>query len=127
MEMPDDVDSKAIYLYCFASSALFSTVEGVGVDGRNPVFLLPCMDVVAVVSFVSAHEFSGHSAENGTEELARVGRLACRHEEVVERAMIHSPVLPMRFGTIFGSHESLQLRLKKYYDGIKAFSSHGIG
>ena len=50
-----------------------------------------------------------------------LGRLACRHEEVVERAMIHSPVLPMRFGTIFGSHKSLQVRLKKYYDGIKLF------
>ena len=121
MEMPDDVDSKVIYLYCFASSALLSAVEGVGVDGRNPVFLLPCMDVVAVVSVVCSHEFSGHSAENETEEFARAARLACRHEEVVERAMIHSPVLPMRFGTVFGSHESLQVRLKKYYDGIRVF------
>jgi hypothetical protein len=119
--MPDDVDSKVIYLYCFASSALLSSVEEVGVDGKNPVFLLPCMDVVAVVSFVCSHEFSGHSAENETEELAWVARLACRHEEVVERAMIHSPVLPMRFGTVFGSNESLQVRLKKYHDGIKLF------
>jgi hypothetical protein len=119
--MLGDVDSKAIYLYCFASSALLSAVEGVGVDGRNPVFLLPCMDVVAVVSFVSSHEFSGHSAETGVGELAWAGRLACRHEEVVERAMTHSPVLPMRLGTVFSSHKSLQVRLEEHYDGIKLF------
>jgi len=119
--MPDDVDSKAIYLYCFASSALLSNVEGVGVDGRNPVFLLPYMDVVAVVSFVCAHEFSGHSAENGIEELAWLGRLACRHEAVVEQAMIHSPVLPVRFATVFCSHKSLQERLQNHYDRIKLF------
>ncbi|MGA2936967.1 MAG: hypothetical protein ABSF52_07705 [Syntrophobacteraceae bacterium] len=46
--MPGDVDSKAIYLYCFASFALLPAFEGVGVDGTNPVFLLPCMDVVAL-------------------------------------------------------------------------------
>jgi hypothetical protein len=119
--MPAEVGSKAIYLYCFASSALLSTVEEVGVDGKNPVFLLPCVDVVAVVSFVCAHEFSGHSAENGIGELAWVGPLACRHEAVVEQAMIHSPVLPMRFGTVFGSHKSLQVRLKEYHDRIKLF------
>ncbi len=119
--MPDDVDSRVIYLYCFASSSLLSVVEGVGVDGRNPVFLLPCMDVVAVVSFVYSHELDGHSAENEAGDLAWAARLACRHEEVVERVMIHSPVLPMRFGTVFGSHESLQVRLKNYHDGIKLF------
>lgn len=119
--MPGDVDSKAIYLYCFASSALLSNVEGMGVDGKNPVFLLPYMDVVAVVSFVCSHEFSGHSAENGIGELAWLGPLACRHEAVVEQAMIHSPVLPMRFATVFGSHKSLQVRLKNYYDRIKLF------
>jgi hypothetical protein len=119
--MPGNTGSKAIYLYCFASSALLSTVEGVGVDGKNPVFLQPYMDVVTVASLVCAQEFSGHSAENRMQELAWVGRLACRHEEVVERAMIYSPVLPVRFGTIFGSQESLQARLKKYHGEIELF------
>ncbi len=115
------MDSRQIYLYCFASSALLSAIEAGGVDGKNPVFLQPCTDVVAVVSFVSAEEFSGLSDENGTAELARVGLLACRHEEVVERAMLHSPVLPMRFGTIFDSQKSLQSRLEKCHEGIKIF------
>lgn len=125
--MPNDVDTKAIYLYCFASSAFLSTVEGVGVDGINPVFLLPCMDIVAVCSFVCSHEFFGNMAENGTGDLARVGLLACRHEQVIERAMIYSPVLPLRFGTVFDSYASLQVRLKKHYEGIKLFLDMASG
>ncbi|MFZ2446999.1 MAG: GvpL/GvpF family gas vesicle protein [Syntrophobacteraceae bacterium] len=119
--MLDNIDSEAIYLYCFASSTLVSTVEGVGVDGRNPVFLLPYRDVVAVAGFVSREEFGGHAAEDRMRELAWVGPRACRHEEVVERVLLHSPVLPVRFGTIFDSQESLEDRLKRHHDAIRGF------
>ncbi len=118
--MPDNVDSEAIYLYCFASSALLSTVEGMGVDGKNPVFLLPYRDVVAVAGFVAEGEF-GSGTEGGMGDLAWVGPRACRHEEVVERAMRHSPVLPVPLGTIFDSHESLENHLRNQHDTIREF------
>lgn len=119
--MHGNEDSSAIYVYCFAGSAFISSFEAVGIDGSNSVFLLPRNDVVAIATLVSAHEFSGITGENGTLEIARVGRLACRHEEVVEKAMLHSPILPMRFGTIFDSVESLHLRMQKHHNAISAF------
>jgi hypothetical protein len=82
---------------------------------------LPCIDIVAVASFVFAQELNGLANENGTARFARVGRLACRHEEVVETAMLHSPVLPMRFGTLFDSINSLQERMQKHHDAIRLF------
>ncbi len=119
--MPNSIDSEAIYLYCFASSALLSTVEGMGVDGKNPVFLLPYRDVVAVAGLVSEEEFDAHSAKGGSRDVAWVGPRACRHEEVVERAIRYSPVMPVPLGTIFDSHESLENRLKNQHDVIKRF------
>ncbi len=119
--MPDKVGSLAVYLYCFANPALVSTVEAMGVDGKNPVFLLTYRDVCAVASLVSSEEFEGESAENRMGELTWVGPLACRHEDVVEQVMLRSPVLPVRFGTIFGSNESLEDRLKKHHDAIRHF------
>ena len=119
--MPDKVDCEAIYLYCFASPTLVSAVEAVGVDGKNPIFLLIYRDVGAVASLVSREEFGGHSAENRMGELSWIGPLVCRHEDVVERVMLHSPVLPVRFGTIFNSNQRLEDRLKKHHDAIRHF------
>lgn len=125
--VPEPEGSKALYLYCLADSALLPAITAVGINGRDPVFLLPCIDVVAVVSFVFAQELNGLADENATARVARVGRFACRHEEVVERAMLHSPVLPMRFGTLFDSVESLQKRLQKHHGAIRLFFHYVSG
>ena len=119
--MQDKVDSEAIYLYCFASPTHVSAVEAMGVDGKNPVFLMTYRDVGAVASLVSSEEFAGHSAQNRMGELTWVGPLACRHEDIVERVMVRSPVLPVRFGTIFDSNQSLEDRLKKHHGAIRLF------
>ena len=119
--MLEDTSLKAIYLFCFARSAFLPEIAGKGVDGENPLFLLPCRDIVAVAGMVPLDEFCGDLAENRMGDLEWVGPRACRHEQVVERLMRHSPVLPARFGTIFLSLESLENRMAMHLDAIRAF------
>jgi len=115
------MNAEPIYLFCFARSDLLHTIEGTGVDGRSSLFLLPYREIVAVLSMVALEEFQGETAETRMHDLAWLGPRACRHEEVVERAMCHSPVMPVRLGTVFHSLARLEDRLKKHYDAIRLF------
>ena len=117
----EDTSLKAIYLFCFARSAFLPEISGKGVGGENPLFLLPCRDIVAVACKVALDEFYGDTAESRMGDLEWVGPRACRHEQVVEKIMHHSPVLPARFGTIFLSLDSLENRMKMHGDAIRIF------
>ncbi len=119
--MLEDSSPKAIYLFCFARSAFLPEIAGKDVDGENPLFLLPYRDIVAVVGMVPLEEFCGDLSESRMGDLEWVGPRACRHEQVVEKIMHHSPVLPARFGTIFLSSDSLENRMKMHGDAIRAF------
>jgi len=112
---------EAVYLYCFARSALLPNVEGKSVDGRNPLLLRRYLDIAAVASMTTLDEFCVESAEFRMLDLTWVGPRACRHEEVVEHVMRRSPVLPARFGTIFSSPESLERVLKKHHGTVSRF------
>jgi len=109
---------EAVYLLCLARSDLLTEVQGVGVDGRNPIFIYSFMNIAAVVSMISLEEFCGPSAESEMQDLSWIGPRVCRHGEVVEQVMRRSPVLPVPFGTIFSSLDSLEDRLKKHRGAI---------
>ena len=99
---------KALYVFCFARSDLVAEVEGTGVDGQHPLSVLRRFpDLCAVLSEVALEDFCGPAAELQMQKLAWVGPRALRHEAVVEQVMRHSPVLPVRFGTLFSSQERL--------------------
>jgi len=112
---------SGLYLFCLARSDLLPAIEGTGVDGQNPLSLQIFLDITAVVGTISLEGFCGPLAESRMQDLSWVGPRACRHEEVVEQAMRHSPVLPVRFGTIFSSRESLEMRLEKHHGAISKF------
>lgn len=112
----------ALYLFCFARADLVGELEGTGVDGHHPLFVLRgSPDLGAVVSEVRLEDFCGPVAELRMQELAWVGPRAFRHEAVVEQVMRHSPVLPARFGTLFSSQESLAEFLATHRKTISQF------
>jgi len=108
----------ALYLYCLARPDALAAIEGQSVDGEHPLSLISFKDVVAVVSAVRVDDFLGPAAETRMRDLAWMGPRACRHEEVVERAMRSSPVMPARFAALFSSRESLATWLEKHHDAI---------
>jgi len=112
---------EGFYLFCFARADLLPPIEGRGVDGRSPLLLWRYLDIASVLSRVVVGEFCGVTAEADMQELSWLGPRACRHEEVVEQVMHHSPVLPARFGTIFSSLRVLERLLRKHHGAISAF------
>jgi hypothetical protein len=111
---------SAVYLYCLARPGALAAVDGPGVDGERPLDLIPFKDIVAVVSAVRMDDFLGPPAEARMKDLAWVGPRACRHEEVIERAMRVSPVVPARFATLFSSREKLEKWLEEHYEAISS-------
>jgi hypothetical protein len=113
---------KAVYLFCFARTDLVGELQGSGVDGQHPLSISRRFpDVCAVLSEVAVEDFCGPAAELRLEQLAWVGPRAIQHEAVVEEVMGHSPVLPVRFGTLFSSPESLAEFLDKHHKTISEF------
>ena len=118
---PDE--AQAFYLYGFAQAARLPSLKLAGVDARYPVSQWTCADIVAVASKVMVADFSGPSAETNLKDLAWVGPRACRHQEVVEAVMQHSPVLPASFGTIFSSSQRMMELCERHHDTISRFLS----
>jgi hypothetical protein len=112
----------ALYLFCFACADLLEELEGVGVDGQHPLSIFRCLgDLCAVLSEVDLEDFCGEAAELHMRDLAWVGPCALRHEAVVEEVMRRSPVLPVRFGTLFSSQECLAGFLDRHSAVISEF------
>lgn len=117
----------AIYLYCIGSFSRLQTVSGPGIDEERPLLLFPYRELAAVVSMVELSEFSGPSAASRMEDLQWIGPRAWRHQSIIEKTMQSSPVLPLHFGTIFHSFESLEERLRRHHGEILKFLLHTSG
>lgn len=111
---------RGIYLYCLARPACLSVVTHLaeqGVDERFPVSAVARDGLVAVVGEVDPREFH----DQNLQKLDWVAPRACRHEAVVEAIMGASPILPVRFGTIFGSVEPVTRLLAEHRETVSAF------
>jgi len=112
---------QEVYLFCLTPAEPPPQIEGAGIDESRPLFVETFGGVAAVVSEVAAEEFSGPGARERMENLAWIGPRALRHEEIIVAVMRTSPVLPVRFGTIFSSREALASPLKEHGDIISSF------
>jgi hypothetical protein len=98
---------QAVYLYCFTHSSIKTDPELVGIGGRATVGCIEAGEVAAIYSVVPLEEFTGEAAEKRMTDPAWVVPRACKHEQVTEEVMKGSPVLPVRFGTVFASPQAL--------------------
>jgi hypothetical protein len=115
--------SQGLYLYCLARSSRLPSLplSGPGVDGQNSLAVATCRDLAAVWSPVPVEDFCGPEAEARLRDLTWIGPRVIRHQEVVAGVMRHSPVLPVRFGTIFASRANLEKVLQRHAASIDAF------
>jgi len=115
--------TQGLYLYCLARLSRLSPLPllGPGVDGQNSIAVATYQDLVAIWSPVLLADFSGPEAEERMQDLTWIGPRVIRHQEVVTGVMRHSPVLPVRFGTIFASLANLEKVLQRHADTIAGF------
>jgi hypothetical protein len=77
------------------------------VDGEHAVRLVPAGDVAAIVSDVPLSEFDEDVLPARLNDLAWLEDAARAHEEVLERALGQTGVVPFRFCTIYRSEDDL--------------------
>jgi hypothetical protein len=117
-----ETTQEALYLFCIARADLVQEVDGKGVDGHYPLHTYQFLpDLCAIVSHVPLEDFCGEAAELNMQQLAWVGPRALRHEGVIEQVMSLSPVLPVGFGTLFSSQESLAEFVQAHRETITQF------
>jgi Gas vesicle synthesis protein GvpL/GvpF len=115
------MSETAYYLFCFARSGLLPELSGTGVDGERPLLVRRFAGLAAVLSTVLVADFCGPAAEARMEDISWLGIRAWRHETVIEQVMVHSPVFPARFGTIFSSLENLERLQQRHRSTISQF------
>jgi hypothetical protein len=125
--MDSQEPASGIYLYCLAQAGLLKDLAGPGLDGQDALEILSCRGIAAVWSRVLLHEFCGADASGHMQDLSWVAPRACRHEQVVVEVMAQSPVLPVRFGTIFSSPGKLKALLRRHHDTIGPFLDYVSG
>lgn len=113
--------TEGIYLFCFARLPLPLDETERGLDVNRPLTRWAFRRVAAVGCTVSLADFCGSQAEAHLGEVAWVGPRALRHQQVVERVLRHSPVLPCRFGTLFSSAVPLLCLMETHHLAIARF------
>ncbi len=112
--------AEALYLFCLARTDQLDNFA------EPEIFLHPFSGISAVLSRVSTEEFCGAEAEAHMQELAWITPRAHRHQQVIEKVMRHSPVLPARFATLFSSQERLENFLAEHTAAISKFLTNMV-
>jgi hypothetical protein len=121
-----------LYLYCIFKGPP-SLLPQKGIDGVNATFTLSrkglcqsesrasTFQICAVVSEVPADEYNEQTLNRRLEDLQWLIPRASCHEGIVRHAAAFYPVIPVRFGTIYTSRESVQEMLRRGADEFGAF------
>jgi len=113
-----------LYLYCVRRTNPAS-IKAVKTIGGGEVCAYSFEELEAVVSEVDLEKFNSEEIQKkAQEDLKWIKEKAQVHEHVIERAMEVGgqiiPVIPMRFGTIFKTKESLEEMISKHQAKFKA-------
>ncbi len=125
--MPDT--PLGIYTYCLTGAPASFPCAVVGIDGIHKAYLIDQDGFFAVVSAVSLKDFNENALEKNMLDVAWLAPLAKRHEEVIESVMTHNPVnrsgitpvVPLRFCTIYKNHDALFRAVTPHKDKILSF------
>ncbi|SFG88653.1 Gas vesicle synthesis protein GvpL/GvpF [Desulfotomaculum arcticum] len=114
MESRPEKDRQAksfIYLYCIAplEAALMLKNEIVpGLPDGGSVRSVEYGNIAAIVSSVPVETYSEDVLEELVKNLDWLESRVTRHEEIIQYVAEHFPVIPMKFCTIFHTHERVR-------------------
>jgi hypothetical protein len=112
---------EALYLFCLVPATYLLPLEGAGVDGLPALAAERFREITAILSLVAMEEFCGPGGEANLQDLSWLTPRLARHQEVIGGLMRHSPVLPLPFGTLFSSRDSLAQCLARHRQAIRGF------
>lgn len=85
----------------------------VGIDGHSALVMVVEEGLAALASLVPLEKFGAEPLRRYLEDPQWMEEKVRHHERIVEAAMAETPILPMRFGTIFLSPEGVKQMLRK--------------
>lgn len=108
-----------IYCYAVIKGAFIKNELFKGIDDRYELYSIPHKDISMVVSNVPQSEFSERRLKDAVEDIMWLGQYAVRHEEIVESIMkAYTPLLPMKFCTIYEEEARIKMLLESRYSGF---------
>lgn len=105
---------QGLYLYCIVPGFVQGTWE------TNNLKFVPVQDIQALVEEVSLEEFWGENLKKNLEDLKWIESKVLRHNQVIGEAAQKWTTIPMKFGTVFESEESLQKTLLEKKDEFES-------
>lgn len=120
---------QGLYLYCIRPQGAFKLAVTRTISEDGEVDTIPHQDIEAIVSKVDAQVFTSEEVQKkAAEDLGWIKEMAERHEYVTEEAMRQgTPVIPMKFGTVFYTRKKLEETLQQRYAEFKAKLAHLSG
>lgn len=118
---------EALYLFCLVPASQLPPLQGDRIDGLQTLAAERFRDIGAILSPVALEEFCGPQAEANLQDLSWLAPRLARHQEVIGCLMRHSPVLPLPFGTLFSSRDSLVRCLARHRQAIRTFLEEVAG
>ncbi|MFH1798253.1 MAG: GvpL/GvpF family gas vesicle protein [Candidatus Omnitrophota bacterium] len=102
-------EKELTYLYCITKSKpVCNDFKDIGVK----LALIYFQGICAVISEVSSNEFDEENFKKGLDDMNWLEEKVRRHENVIERIVQETTVLPFKFGTIFNTEENVLQLLK---------------
>lgn len=121
---------QGFYLYCIVPARPAGPApNGAGAGGpglaqaARELKFIPAGDIQALVEAVPLEEFWGENLKKNLADINWVGSKVLRHNQVIGEAAQRWTAIPMKFGTVFESEESLQKVLREKRDGFRKLFS----
>jgi hypothetical protein len=116
---PGDAPSgDVLWAYCVLRRAEPLPVDVDGVASGARVDRVDAGDLAALVSRVPIAEFGAAPLRENLNDLAWLERVARAHEDVLERALEQSTIVPLRLCTIYESEQNVREMLEREHDTL---------
>jgi hypothetical protein len=110
---PPPAEGDALWAYCVARAGDSVPEALAGVDPSHPVERVEAGGLAAFVSRVPLAEFGAEPLRRQLNDFAWLERAARRHEAVLERALAHTTIVPLRLCTIFADEDGVRRMLEQ--------------
>ena len=120
MEVKSEIKNRGFYLYCIFYRREDTPIHYKSIDGENEIFSIPYRDISALVSQIPLDEYSEEQLEKNLTDIEWVAPRVKIHERIIEHIMGFSPVIPIKFCTIFRREDRIKEILEKHYNNLKS-------